>query len=277
MAGFAAEEPVHVFISVDMEGIAGVVDSAETGAGPDYEWARRLMTEEANAAVRGVLTAQPDSSVTVADAHGSFRNILPELLDGRADLIRGKPRPLWMMAGVDADADAAFLVGYHGRAGTARSVLAHTYGDAIADLRLNGRSVGEIGLNAALAGHFGVPVVLVTGDESVRDEVADLLPAAVTVVVKQPLGFNAAKSLPPEEARPLIEEAAASAVSRLDSVPPFVVDGPVEVAIDLAGPSAVERVLTLPRLEWKSGRTVTYRANDILEAAQAVRAVLALT
>lgn len=267
---------MHIFVSVDIEGIAGVVDSAETGAGPDYEWARRLMTEEANAAVRGVLAAQPGSSVTVADAHGSFRNILPELLDERAHLIRGKPRPLWMMAGVDEDADVAFLVGYHGRAGTARSVLAHTYGDAIADLRLNGRSVGEIGLNAAMAGHFGVPVVLVTGDESVRDEVTDLLPATMTVVVKQPLGFNAAKSLPPEEARRLIEEAAAAAVSRLGAVSPFVVEGPVEVAVDLAGPSAVDRVLALPRLKWEGGRTVTYRADDVLEAAQAVRAVLAL-
>jgi D-amino peptidase len=267
---------VHVFISVDMEGIAGVVDTTETGAGPDYDWARRLMTEEANAAVRGVLKGQPDSRVTVADAHGSFRNILPELLDAPARLIRGKPRPLWMMAGVDADADAAFLIGYHGRAGTDRSVLAHTYGDAIADLRLNGRSVGEVGLNAAMAGHFGVPVVLVTGDESVRNEVADLLPAAVTVVVKRPLGFNAAESPTPEEARRLIEEAAAAAVSRVDTVPPFVVDGPVEVAIDLAGPAGVDRVLTLPRLEWEGGRTVTYRADDILEAAQAVRTVLAL-
>jgi D-amino peptidase len=266
---------VHVFVSVDMEGIAGVVDSAETRPGPDYEWAGRLMTEEANAAVRGVFSADAEARVIVADAHASFRNILPELLDPRARLIRGKPRPLWMMAGVSEDVDAAFLVGYHGRAGTARSVLAHTYGDAIADLRLNGRSVGEIGLNAAIAGHFGVPVVLVTGDESVRDEVTELLPDAATVVVKRPLGFNAAESAAPEVARRLIEEGAAKAVSRLDGVSPFVVDAPVAVEIDLRGPG-VDRVLTLPRLEWKGGTTVSYRADDVLEAARAVRTILEL-
>lgn len=259
-----------------MEGIAGVVDSAETRPGPDYEWSRRLMAEEANAAVRGVLSADPEARVTVADAHASFRNILPELLDPRAQLIRGKPRPLWMMAGVTEGVDAAFLVGYHGRAGTARSVLAHTYGDAISDLRLNGRSVGEIGLNAAIAGHFGVPIVLVTGDESVRDEVAELLPGTVAVAVKRPLGFNAAASVSPEEARRLIEEAAANAVSRLDGIAPYVVDAPVAVEIDLRGPWAVDRVLPLPRLEWDGGPTVSYRADDVLEAARAVRAVLEL-
>jgi D-amino peptidase len=267
---------MHVFVSIDMEGIAAVVDSAETQPGADYEWARRLMTEEANAAVRGILDASPDACVTVADAHASFRNILPELLDARARLIRGKPRPLWMMEGVDADADAAFLVGYHGRAGTGRSVLSHTYSDAIADLRLNGRSVGEIGLNAAVAGHFGVPVVLVTGDDSVRAEVAELLPAAQTVVVKRPIGFNAAESVSPEEAQRRIAEAATAAISRLDAVPPFVVGPPVEVEIDLRGPWAVDRVLTLPRLERDGGRTVSYRAEDVLEAARAVRAVLEL-
>ena len=225
------------------------------------------MTEEANAAARGVLEASPNAHITVADAHASFRNLLPDLVDPRARLIRGKPRPLWMMEGVDAGVDAAFLVGYHGRAGRARSLLSHTYSDAIAELRLNGRSVGEIGLNAAVAGHFAVPVVLVTGDDSVRDEVADLIPPAHTVVVKRPIGFNAADSLSPEEARRLISEAAVAAISRLEEVPPFVVGPPVEVEITLRGPWALDRVLTLPGLEANGGLTVRYHADDVRRRA----------
>jgi D-amino peptidase len=269
---------MQVLVSVDIEGVAGVVDSDETQPGrPEYEWARRLMAAEANAAVGGVLSARPDALVTVADGHGTYRNLLPELIDRRARLVRGKPRPLAMMEGVDEGVDAALFIGYHGRAGSAPSVLAHTFGDGIADVRLNGVSVGEIGLNAVLAGHFGVPVLLVTGDESVRSEVAELLPGTAAVVVKRPIGFASADSLSPEEARRLIAEAAAEAVARSDAVAPFVVEAPVEVEIDLASPATLDRVATVPGLTLEQRQTCAYRADDALDAFRAVRTVVALT
>jgi D-amino peptidase len=269
---------MKVLVSVDIEGVAGVVDSDETHPGrPEYEWARRLMAAEANAAVGGILSARPDALVTVADGHGTYRNLLPELIDRRARLVRGKPRPLAMMEGVDQGVDAALFIGYHGRAGSAPSVLAHTFGDGIADVRVNGVSVGEIGLNAVLAGHFGVPVLLVTGDESVRSEVAELLPDTAAVVVKRPIGFAAADSLSPEEAQRLIAEAAAEAVARSDAVAPFLVEAPVEVEIDLASPATVDRVATVPGLTLEQPQTCAYRADDALEAFRVVRTVVALT
>jgi D-amino peptidase len=270
---------VRFLISVDIEGVAGVVNSEETRPGtPDFERARRLMTGEANAAVRGVLAAEPDAHVTVADSHGTYRNLLPDLVDRRARLIRGKPRRFAMMEGVDEDVDGVLLVGYHGRAGTAPSVLAHTFSDAIADVRLGGVSVGEIGLNAALAGHFAVPVLLVTGDTSVHEEVTGLLPQTATVVVKRALGQQAAESVHPEEACRLIAEAAEHAVShRADGPPPFVVETPVELEIDLSGAHAADRALTLPRLTRRGTRTVACSADDVLDAFRTVRALVELT
>ena len=270
---------MRFLISVDIEGVAGVVDSQETQPGsPEYERARRLMTEEANAAVRGVLAAAPDAHVIVADGHGTYRNLLPDLIDRRVRLIRGKPRRFAMMEGVDEDVDGVLLVGYHGRAGTAPSVLAHTFSDAIDDVRLNGVSVGEIGLNAALAGHFAVPVLLVTGDTSVHDEVSGLLPQTTTVVVKRALGQRAADSVHPEEARRLIADAAEHAVAHHAEGPaPFEVDAPLELEIDLSGADATDRGLTLPRVTRRGTRTVAYSADDVLDAFRTVRAVVALT
>ena len=142
-----------VLISADMEGIAGVVHPVETNPDRyDYERGRVLMTAEVNAVIAGVLDAEPPADVLVADAHGSFRNLLPEDLDQRARLVRGRPRPLGMRGGLDTDVDAVLFVGYHARAGVGPAVLAHTMSDAVLGVRLNGREVGEIGLNAALAG-----------------------------------------------------------------------------------------------------------------------------
>ncbi|MDQ3547246.1 MAG: M55 family metallopeptidase, partial [Chloroflexota bacterium] len=119
---------MRVFVSVDIEGIAGIAGREEGSQGnPEYERARRLMTGEASAAVRGVFNVDSEADVTVADAHGTFRNIIPELLDPRARLVRGKPRALAMIEGVQDGFDAAIFVGYHGRAGTGDSVLSHTF------------------------------------------------------------------------------------------------------------------------------------------------------
>lgn len=185
-----------------MEGIAGVVhvDDIQPGHG-EYARNRKLITAEANAAVRGVFASDVGAEVLVTEAHAAYRNLLPELLDRRVELLRGTPKPHGMMAGLATDIDAVLFIGYHGKAGTPRSILAHTIsGGVISDVRCNGRSLGEIGLNAALAAHFGVPTVLVSGDDTVAAEAADVVPGIRTVIVKRALGNHAAALLHPDEA-----------------------------------------------------------------------------
>ncbi|WEV26744.1 M55 family metallopeptidase [Streptomyces sp. 71268] len=264
---------MKVLISVDMEGVSGVVHPSETNpSGYDYERARQLMTAEANAAIAGVLDAEPAATVLVADAHGPFRNLLPEALDRRARLVRGKPRPLGMLAGLDGSTEAVLLVGYHGRAGAGPAVLAHTMSDAVLDVRVAGRSLGEIGLNTAMAGHLGVPVVLLSGDDTACDEVSELVPGVRTVAVKQAIGQSAAVTLHPEEARERLRDASARAVTRAGlRGQRLAFPGPVEVEIDLASPTTVDLAMLVPGVgRGAGGRTVTFTATDFAEAYRLV-------
>ncbi|MEV6722056.1 M55 family metallopeptidase [Streptomyces xanthochromogenes] len=263
---------MKVLISVDMEGISGIVHPAETNPDCyDYQQGRALMTAEANAVIAGVLDAEPAAEVWVADAHGPFRNLLPEDLDRRARLIRGKPRPLGMLGGLDEHTDAVMLIGYHARAGGGPAVLAHTMSDAILDVRVGGRSLGEIGLNAAMAGHLGVPVVLLSGDDTACAELTDLAPSAVTVAVKQALGQTAAVAVHPEEARERLRTAAAKAIEQRALVAPFALTGPLEVEIDLYGPHMVDLATLVPGVSRAGGgRKVTFTASDYADAYRLV-------
>ncbi|MFF4856094.1 M55 family metallopeptidase [Streptomyces rubiginosohelvolus] len=289
---------MKALISVDMEGISGIVHSSETNPERyDYQRGRELMTAEANAVIAGVLDAEPTAYVLVADAHGTFRNLLPEQLDRRARLVRGKPRALNMLAGLDEETDAALFVGYHVRAGEGPGVLAHTMNGEILDVRVTGRapgegaqvtahtpgegaqvtahtpgedvritgrrSLGEIGLNAAMAGHLGVPVVLISGDGAACAEAAALIPEAVTVPVKEALGMAAAVTLHPEEARDRLRRAAADAVSRRTEIPPLALTGPLDVEVDLASPHTIDLATLVPGVSRTAGaRTVAFTAPD---------------
>ncbi|HJS47741.1 MAG TPA: M55 family metallopeptidase, partial [Gemmatimonadales bacterium] len=189
---------MRVYISVDMEGVAGVVHEDQTNpvdprCAAEYARFRRLMTLEANAAVEGALDAGA-TRVVVNDAHWFMRNLLAEELHESAELVSGDPKPLSMMQGIADGFEAAFFVGYHAMAGTAEAVLDHTYTDRVAAARLNGAPIGELGINAALAGAHGVPVALVTGDQAVAAEARALLGGGVaTAVVKQAIGRQAAR------------------------------------------------------------------------------------
>ncbi|MFJ9094668.1 M55 family metallopeptidase [Streptomyces globisporus] len=255
---------MKALISVDMEGISGIVHSSETNPERyDYQRGMELMTAEANAVIAGVLDAEPTADVLVADAHGTFRNLLPEQLDRRARLVRGKPRALNMLAGLDEETDAALFVGYHVRAGEGPGVLAHTMNGEILDVRVAGRSLGEIGLNAAMAGHLGVPVVLLSGDDAACAEAAALIPEAVTVPVKEALGMAAAVTLHPEEARDRLRRAAADAVSRRTEIPSLALTGPVDVEVDLASPHTIDLATLIPGVSRTAGaRTVAFTAPD---------------
>jgi D-amino peptidase len=213
LGSHAQRQPKRVYISVDMEGISGVSGSDQTAAGqPEYGRSRKLMADDANAAVRGAF-AGGATEVVVNDSHGSQRNLLPEDLDPRAKLISHSFKRFGMMEGLDETFHAVIFVGYHAKAQAARGLFAHTGSGVVRDLRINGQSVGEGGMNALLAAWFGVPVVLVTGDDVAVEEVKERVPGIRGVVVKRAINVNAVELKPLREARTEIEEAAREAVA----------------------------------------------------------------
>lgn len=269
---------MRVLVSVDMEGIAGVVHSDDIQPGhSEYERNRALLTAEASAAVRGVYAYESDAQVLVTDAHAQFRNLLPELLDRRAELLRGTPKPDGMMAGLNTDIDAVLFVGYHGKAGTPCSVLAHTIsGRVVADVRCNGMSLGELGLNTALAAHHGVPPVLVSGDDTVAAEAAEVAPGIHRVVVKRALGARAAATLHPEEACQRIEREVPQALAERSAIRTHRFDGPVQLEVQVHRPHMTEHALLVPGMERKDGCTLRYAAPDFPTAYNVVELIATL-
>jgi D-amino peptidase len=213
------ERDVRIYISVDMEGVTGLVDADDVHpGGRDYERGRLMMAEDANAAVRGALVAGA-TDITVNDAHGPMRNILRETLHPAARLIRGKPKPMGMLEGLVPEHDAMVCVGYHARAG-ALGVLSHSFmGHEIEDMWLDDRAVGEIGLARSTAAALGVPVAVLTGDDRACAEMTDWDPSVATVPVKYARDRFAAELRPAEEARGAIEAAVSAALSAPLTVP----------------------------------------------------------
>jgi D-amino peptidase len=208
-----------VYISVDMEGISGVNGDDQIAPGPEYARGRKLMAEDANAAIRGAF-AGGATDVLVNDAHGGQRNLLPEDLDPRARLISHNFKRFGMMEGLDESFDAVVFLGYHAKADAPRGLFAHTGSGAVRDLQINGRSVGEGGMNAALAAWFGVPVVVVSGDDVAVAEVKESVPAARGVIVKRAINVRAVELRPLRDARQEIERAVSSGVAEAKKSPP---------------------------------------------------------
>jgi D-amino peptidase len=271
---------VRVYISVDMEGIAGVVHESQTdptnpACAAEYGRFRRLMTAEANAAVEGALAAGA-TKVVVNDSHWFMRNLVAEDLHPSAELLSGDPKPRSMVHGIDGGFDAALFIGYHARAGTRNAVLDHTYADRIHEVRLNGRPVGELGINAALAGMHGVPVALVSGDSALAAEARDLLGDAIaTVVVKEAVSRHAARSVAPAVACRMIREGATAALQRQRK--PFVVPPPVTIEVDFAQTIHADMAELCPGTVRTGGRTVAYTHADYGEVFRAWRAILNLS
>jgi D-amino peptidase len=259
---------MKVFISVDMEGIAGVVTNDQLGpTGFEYERFRGFMTSEALAAIEGARAAGATAFV-VADSHGNGENLLIEKFPKEVEIVRSWPRPLGMMQGIDASFDAAIFVGYHTATTNPAGVRAHTFSSAtLADVRLNGASVPEAGVNAAIAGHFKVPVVMVTGDDAVAREISALLPGAETVTVKWAYDFHSARTRTPEAACDLIREAASRAVGKARSVAPYVVREPVELELRFKNYRPSEILAYLPGIERPVAHAIRFRGRDILEVS----------
>lgn len=263
---------MKVYVSVDMEGVAGISAPEPTRReDPGYAAAAELMTGEANAAIEGAL-AGGASEVVVNDSHGTMFNLLPERLHPAARLVQGqKPWSMVEAAGPDAAVDVALFVGYHARAGDPRGTISHTYSGAPTLTRLDGRPVGETGLNAAVLGAWGVPVGLVTGDDALAAEVEAWLPWAERVVVKHGLGRHAAASLHPSLARDAIRVGAERAVRRAAAgeLRLLEVGRPVMVELELRHPGQADFAALVPLGERVGERGVRIQADDVVTAYRA--------
>lgn len=269
-AGAQSGDGLKVFISVDMEGITGVVngDDASRG-GKDYDYFRQTMTREANAAIEGALAAGA-TEIIVRDSHGSALNLLPEMLNRNSKLLRDwSEGPMYMMEGIDESYDAAIYVGYHARAGTPNGVLDHTSSGNVTDVKINGISMPETGYNALMAGYYGVPVVFVAGDQAVCDQAEELLGNVETVAVKEGIGA-AALNLHPEVAREQIREGVERALRNLDDYEPYRLEPPYTLQLTLKTEQNIYRAAALyPGARRTGDWELTYEADDVMEIIRA--------
>jgi D-amino peptidase len=265
---------MKVYVSIDLEGVAGVVHVDQTRrTGHDYEQARRWMTGEANAAVAGAFEAGAEGCV-VNDAHGDMRNLVLDELDPRAEVVTGHLKPLSMVAGADGGFGVALFVGYHAGAGSRRGVLDHTYdGRVITRVRVNEEEWDEAAINAAVLGLQGVPVGLVTGDSLVCERAAKRFGAVETVAVKDALGRYAARTRLPKKARELVREGARRAVARarVGAFAPFRPEPRFELRVSLANAGCADAAEMLPGSRRTSGVTLAYTADDAEVLLRVVR------
>ena len=229
----SAQQPrsLKVFISVDMEGLAGVVSGSDVSAGsPDYAHFRQIMAGETNAAVEGAFRAGA-TYVLVRDSHGSKQNLLPGDVDPRAYLLRGQSTgPKNMMEGVDSSFHAVVFIGYHAKAGTPNAILEHTSTGNVLDFSINGVSLPEGGYNALVAGMYGVPVVFVAGDRAVVDQLRGLLGPIAGVAVKDEIG-NASLGMSIATARDAIRRGVEEAINNRTQAKPYVMRGPYTMTL----------------------------------------------
>lgn len=270
------ENKLKVYIAADMEGIGGVStwDIQADAKGREYEKFRQLMTQEVNAAVAGAFDAGA-SEVLVSDSHGDAQNIDVEALDKRARLVRAWPRPLLMMQGIDGSFGAVVLIGYYASEGEFPAVLAHNLASQrIMDIKYNGTTLPDAGLGAAIAGEYGVPVVFLSGDQTIAQEAKRLFGSIETVAVKQPIGFYAAAMMHPEMAQRLIREGVKRGVERRGELKPFRLAHPVKLEVTFKQTVNAEIVSYLPGVERSRGDTIEFTARDMNEASRFLSAVM---
>jgi len=264
-----AEEGLKVFISVDMEGITGVVISEECSrTGDDYGLFRKLMTLEANAAIEGALAAGA-TEIWVRDSHGSARNILPDLLHEKAVLLRG-----WsggfksMMEGIDESFDAVIFIGYHAKAGTPDAIIEHTMSGTVMDSSVNGVSLPEAGWNALIAGHYNVPVVFAAGDTALCDQLKGMFGKIETVSVKTAIGASAV-NLHPQAAWMKIRKGVEKSLRERTQYKPYKLSAPYTLVLTLKLEEMVYNGSFYPGAERTGEWELTYKSDSILDIAKA--------
>lgn len=264
---------MRIYISVDLEGINGIVHSSQTQPGePGYERAVQLMHEELNAVIDGAREGGA-TDICVNDAHWDMRNLRPEHLREGVTLVSGWQKPFSMVAGVtgaagnatliDGTFDCAMFIGYHARAGHPHGVLSHTYRATIFfEVRLNGQPVGETALNAALAGHFGVPIALVSGDDTLCQEAQELLGDVSAVMVKKAVSRYSAAHLPRKEVLSELKRSAIQAVTEKARWKLYQCQRPCRLSITFFDPAMADGAELLPMVKRVDARTVEFESDD---------------
>ena len=265
------------YISVDMEGISGIVDGSMVSSSQhDYEKGRKLMAADTNAAIEGILEADPQAEITVCDAHGAMNNINPTDLHKEAHLIRGTPKSQSQLATLDESYDACLFIGYHAKKGTHHAVMSHTYpGSNIESLHVNDTEVGETQLNAGIAGHYNVPLIMVAGDQATCTEAKNINPNIATAQVKKAIGRTAADCIHPEKAHQLIKQTAKTAIQNISKIKPHKVTTPVTLTIRFTDARRADAAALIPTTKRIDGKTIQLTANDYITAYHAfIAAVL---
>lgn len=267
-AASQAQARLKVLISVDMEGVAGVVTAEQLGpAGFEYGRFREFMTREAIAAIDAAKAAGA-TEIIVADAHGNGQNLLIDQFSPDVRVIRSWPRRLGMVAGLDETVDALIFIGYHAGTNNPTGVRAHTFSSAnLTRVALNGTNVTEGSWNAAIAGHFGVPVVMISGDDAAIAEVRKAIGNVEGAETKRSLGFHSAMTITPQASVDLIRERVRNALKRRQEFKPFRVTGPVTVEVSFKNYMPAEVLAYLPLFERMDSHSVRFRAKDMVEAS----------
>jgi D-amino peptidase len=268
---------MKVFLSSDMEGTAGVVDWEQcVGDGPQAAAGRRLLLAEVNAAIGGALEGGA-SQIVVNDSHSTMRNLPADEIAGGASYISGSHKPLYMMQGLDDSFGAVLFVSYHGSVGAAAG-LSHTYNPrAVVEARINGTVTGEAGINALVAAHYGVPVVLVTGDRCACEETAALIPGVHSAVVKEHVSRLAAHSLHPSRACALIRETAQRAVAAAAQAQPPPFATPVALEVSVRTTDIAEAATWVRGVERAGPRELRISGDDLLAVYRSFCAAILLT
>lgn len=260
---------MKVYISVDMEGVAGVVTGDHLGpSGFEYQSAREWTTNEVLTAIEAARSAGA-TEILVSDSHGNGENILIDKLPKDIQIVRSWPRPLMMMQGIDESFDAAIFIGYHSSTHNTKGVRAHTISSGrLTDIRLNGTSVPEAVINAAIAGHFGVPVVMISGDDAIVEEAKQLLGDVEGAVVKWAYSFHSARTMTPRAANDVIGETVKRALGRISEFKPYEVTTPVELEISFKNYLPSLLLEYLPIVERIDSHSIRFKGKDMVEISK---------
>jgi len=271
----AQVKKMKIYISADMEGVVGAVSGEQLSpTGFEYQRFREFMTQEVNAAVEAAFAAGA-TEITISDSHGNAQNLLIEKLPKNVLLVRGFPRPLMMMQGIDETFDGVIFLGYHSSTSNSDGVRAHTFSSArLADVRLNNVSMSEGSFNAAIAGHFNVPVIMVSGDDAAVKEVSSIVGGVEGAVVKWNFGFHSTKTLMPEVAYALIREKVKTAVGRIRDFKPYKPKMPVQLDVRFKSYRPSEVLSYLSIVERTDSHSIRFVGKDMIETSKFMEFIL---
>lgn len=263
------QRKLKIYISADMEGVVGAVSDEQLGpTGFEYQRFREFMTQEVNTAIEAAFAAGA-TDILVSDSHGNGQNLLIEKLPKNIAVVRSWPRPLMMMQGIDETFDGVIFLGYHTSTTNMEGVRAHTMSSgSLADVRLNGVSMPEAGINAAIAGHYNVPVIMISGDDAIVKEATALLGNIEGAVVKWAYGFHSAKTLTPEAACELIADKVKKAIGRIKEFKPYKLKAPIQLEVRFKNYRPAEVLSYLSLVERPDAHSIRFVGRDMVEVSR---------